>query len=245
MDKSKASRIIRETRDIYNSIAKEWDISRERPSGVKMKVLKLVKPGYRVLDLGCGNGFMTPLVLERGGVYEGLDISKNLINIARQTYRNEIKSGQAKFQVGEVTKLPYPGSSFDVIISFAVLHHIPSPELRQKFFIELARVLKPGGQGVVIVWNLLNDWSNKRFKIQQQLKEQGLSKSGDVLVPWKATGGQIFSRYLHLFNQKELINLAKLSGLKRLKANFFTRSGALHSNGEELMLNFSKLSPKS
>jgi len=237
MDNRKASRIIRETRDIYNSIAKEWDISRERPSGVKMKALKFVKPGDRVLDLGCGNGFMTPFILERGGIYEGTDISKNLIMIARKKYRQEIKNKLVNFKVGEATKLPYADKSFDMVISFAVLHHIPSPNLRQKFFKEAARVLKPGGRGVVIVWNLLNDWTNKRFKIQEQLAKQDC---GDVQVPWKATEGKVFSRYLYQFKKSEIILLAKNAGLKNVRTEYFNRAGDKTANGEELVLTFKK-----
>ncbi|HLC69803.1 MAG TPA: class I SAM-dependent methyltransferase [Patescibacteria group bacterium] len=237
MNNIKASRIIRETRDIYNSIAEEWDTSRERPSGVKMKSLSLIKQGNRVLDLGCGNGFMAPYILERGALYEGLDISKNLIKIAKKKHQAEIKRKLVNFKVGTATKLPYADESFEAVISFAVLHHIPSTTLRQKFFKEVARVLKSDGRGTVIVWNLLNDWTNKRFKTQEQLGKQD---QGDVRVPWKATKGKVFSRYLYQFKKSEIMLLAKKAGLKNVRAEYFNRAGEKTVNGEELVVTFKK-----
>ncbi len=240
MDKRKAVRIIREVRDIYNSIAKEWDISRDRPSGIKMKVLDLVKPGAQVLDLGSGNGFMAPYVVQRGAKYFGLDISKNLVEIAKRANKELIKKHEVSFKVGGATKLPYKDNSFDLVFSFAVLHHIPSDELRQKFFTEAARVLKPGGQGMVIVWNLLNDWPSKRFKVKEQLAKQGDLKKGDVFISWKATEGKVYQRYLYQFEKKEITNLVKQAGLGKIKVEYFNRAGKRMASGEELVVRFKK-----
>jgi ubiquinone/menaquinone biosynthesis C-methylase UbiE len=46
---------------------------------------------------------------------------------------------------GDATGLPFPDSSFSAVVCFTMLHHIPSPELQDGAFAEVARVLRPGG----------------------------------------------------------------------------------------------------
>jgi ubiquinone/menaquinone biosynthesis C-methylase UbiE len=58
--------------------------------------------------------------------YVGIDISENLIEKAKQMFPD------MHFDVGDVCDLPYQNDTFDMAISSAVLHHIPSQELRMK-----------------------------------------------------------------------------------------------------------------
>ena len=172
MNKKKALQIIRETRQNYNVIAKEWNVSRQSPSGIKMAQIRQLKKDMTVLDVGCGNGFLAPLVMARGANYVGLDLSEKLIAIAKKKYKKEIQAG-AKFLIGDmVSRLSFRNETFDRIFSFAAFHHIPSNELRLKALREMFRVLKKKGQVVIIVWNLRNKWSNERFNIEFQLKLQ-------------------------------------------------------------------------
>ncbi len=189
------------------------------------------------MDLGCGNAFMMPFVLERGATYFGIDISSALIKVARKKFAKEIKSGVAELRVGEATKLPYKNNFFDGAISFAVMHHIPSEKLRLKFLRELRRVMKPDAWAMVINWNLRNEWSDKRFGISEQLKNlQKGTDRGDVVVPWKATAGEQVERYIHVFEKKELLDLARAAGFKSIRAEFYRRDGGREKNGEELVL---------
>lgn len=233
MDSREALRIIRENRTNYNLIAKEWDISRHQPSALKMELLKGIKKGYAVLDIGCGNGFMLPEVLRKGGRYVGLDVSDKLIKIAEKRYSAEIKKG-AKFLTGDALKLPFKKASFGFIFSFAVLHHIPSAEKQLKFLSEVYRVLKKGGRAVIVNWNLLNSWPDDRFGVSKQLKKpaKGLS-AGDVYIPWRATSAYKIKRFFHIFSKEELSALAKQSGFRRYRVTYHGRGGKLTKNGEE------------
>ena len=109
MQEDDSRKIVDKVRDDYNLIAKEWDLSRSQPSRIKIKLIGDVENETEVLDIGCGNGMMVPYVLEKGAFYFGLDISENLIDIARERYAREIESGKAKFVVGEATTCGLPG----------------------------------------------------------------------------------------------------------------------------------------
>lgn len=277
MEKRKALRIISENKRNYNLISKEWAVSRFQPSPLKIKLLRSIRSGFKVLDLGCGNGLMAREVIRRGGKYIGLDVSAKLLAIARRKFVAEInphtkmdmaliaschgkkkivinsrpdkcglfgvgvKSGQVKFVLGDALKLPFKKNSFDFIFSFAVMHHIPSEELRLKFLSEINRVLKDKTSAVIVNWNLLNKWADKKYNISRQLKNPEKNfGSGDVRVPWLATKGKTVKRYIHIFNKKEIVNLARQAGFKEIKADYYNRAGELESNGEELVLRLKK-----
>jgi ubiquinone/menaquinone biosynthesis C-methylase UbiE len=233
MQEDEAEKIVRKVRGDYDLMAREWDLSRSRPSQLKLNLLAELREGDLVLDLGCGNAMMLPFVLEKEAYYRGLDISENLLEIARRRYAEEVRSGRAGFARGEATALPYPDEEFDLVISFAVLHHIPSPEMRRKFFSELRRVLRPGGNVRLTVWNLSNPWASSRFEVGAQLEGK---TSGDVTVPWKGTRGEIINRYVHQFSAPELLELAEGAGFRSVRLGHFDRGGHEVDNGEEMVL---------
>ena len=105
-----------------------------------------IKPGDKVLDVGCGTGDLTLTAKSYAGASGsayGIDPSPEGIEIAR---KNAKRSGfDAIFDVGLVENLSYPDAAFDVVISRLVIHHLPN-DLKRKGFAEIFRVLKPGGR---------------------------------------------------------------------------------------------------
>jgi protein-L-isoaspartate(D-aspartate) O-methyltransferase len=95
-----------------------------------------LKPGDKILDVGCGKGFLlydfTKVV--PGLEIHGLDISEYAIQNAKE----EIKP---QLQVGNATSLPYPDNYFDLVISITTLHNLYNFEL-QKALTEIERVGK-------------------------------------------------------------------------------------------------------
>lgn len=242
MKKTKALQIIRTIKQNYNLIAKEWDASRFRPSGLKLKLLVGLKKGDQVLDAGCGNGLVAPMVLKAGGHYVGIDISRQLVAIAKKRFAAEVGRGAVEFKVFDITKpLPVARNSFDYVICFGVLHHIPTSALRQKVLNEFCRVLKPGGQAVILVWNLLNPWVEAKFKISDQFKAKPARlDDGDIYVPWRATAGCVIKRYVHLFTVAEWRALLAKTPFKKTRFGFYTRSGQAKNNAEELAVRLVK-----
>jgi len=94
-----------------------------------------IKPQDKVLDLGCGNGRLIELLGDKEIDYLGVDNVQNFIEIAKKKYP------AYSFQVADALSLPFADNSFDKVCSIAVLHHIPSEELRLKF-LEEAKTLK-------------------------------------------------------------------------------------------------------
>jgi len=96
----------------------------------------------RVLDVGCGNGRHAVFFAEQGFDVYGMDISEEAIGIAKAWLTK--KGLNAHLAVGEIEKLPFDDGCFDVVISDAVLDHIPFSEAKNAIN-EIKRVLTPNG----------------------------------------------------------------------------------------------------
>jgi ubiquinone/menaquinone biosynthesis C-methylase UbiE len=110
--------------------------------------------GEKVLDVGCGHGLMligAAKRLESGKAY-GIDIWDSVDqsgNSARATLQNVHAEGVAdrvELQDGDARKIPFPDSSFDIVVSSWVIHNMKDEADRTQAISEIARVLKPGGR---------------------------------------------------------------------------------------------------
>lgn len=215
-----AKKILEDTRRNYNLIADDFSRTRRNLWPELSFLREYVKNGDKILDLGCGNGRLAELFNIRDIEYIGIDDSDKLIKLAKDKYA----SGKIKFIVADGLNLPFADNYFDKIFSIAVLHHIPSRELRLKFLSETRRVLKKDGVAVFTVWNL---WQKKGIKLQIKyflLKILGLSRLNfrDVLVPYTAKNARVF-RYYHAFTKKELSGLFLRAGFMVDKIGFLAR----------------------
>ena len=115
---------------------------RRRSAYTRIAALSGARPGDRVLDVGCGGGYLALLLcaaVAPGGEVTGLDTSAPAIAYARKR-----AAANCSFVVGKAQDLPWPDRSFDVVASSLAVHHIPGPA-RQDAFSEMYRVLRPGG----------------------------------------------------------------------------------------------------
>jgi ubiquinone/menaquinone biosynthesis C-methylase UbiE len=104
-----------------------------------------IRPGYRILDIGCGTGTLAVTIKRRYPDVEvgGIDPDSNALERARRKARRANLSIQ--FDQGFSNDLPYPDVSFDRILSSFMFHHI-EPGDKERTLAEVRRTLKPGGE---------------------------------------------------------------------------------------------------
>jgi ubiquinone/menaquinone biosynthesis C-methylase UbiE len=135
------------------SATRDWSRLYEIADGVtyhfhvrRSRVLELLPQRLgRVLDVGCGPGVMVEAVLERGGKFEGVDLSPEMVREGAEKFGHLPDVG---FRVGSVEELDLPDNSYDQVICMAVVEYLSTPD---RALAEIARVLRPGGVAVVTV----------------------------------------------------------------------------------------------
>ena len=117
------------------------------PGAVEFVQRLNLAPGARVLDVACGTGNLALPAARAGAVVTGVDIAGNLIQQARS--RAEAEGLSARFDEGDAEQLPYPNTSFDVVVSMFGVMFAPRPDLVAS---ELLRVCRPGGRIALANW---------------------------------------------------------------------------------------------
>jgi tRNA (uracil-5-)-methyltransferase TRM9 len=178
------------------------------------------------VDLGCGSGALANVWAETGrkGLYLGLDFSAALLEEARQGLKPVPQGLDVHFERADLSDLGWSrglrDASFDGALAFAVLHHLPGVDLRQRVLENVRRLLKPGGLFVHSEWQFQH--SPKLMARRQPWETIGLAdadiEAGDTLLDWRyALPGQpeqVGMRYVHLFDREELNRLAAETGFE-------------------------------
>lgn len=104
-----------------------------------------VKPGHRVLDLGCGPGISAFGMLDRVPDAEivGLDLSHTMLHLAEFWRKRETNGHRVEFVRADATHLPFPDHSFDAVTGHSFLYLLPDADAVLR---EVKRVLRPGGR---------------------------------------------------------------------------------------------------
>jgi demethylmenaquinone methyltransferase/2-methoxy-6-polyprenyl-1,4-benzoquinol methylase/phosphoethanolamine N-methyltransferase len=109
-----------------------------------------VAPGEMVLDAGCGTGELTMAARRAAGATGqvlGIDSSPEMIAVAR---RKAARAGLAiDYRVAGVEALPFPDSTFDVVVNSMMMHHL-SDDLKRRAVAEMKRVLRPRGRLLIV-----------------------------------------------------------------------------------------------
>ncbi len=96
------------------------------------------KSSTKVLDVGCGAGFLSNYLAQQGYEVHGVDLSDSSLQVAR----DYDQTSNVRYTVANAASLPFKDNSFDVVTAMDFLEHVEQPKA---IIAEMARVLRPGG----------------------------------------------------------------------------------------------------
>lgn len=174
----------------------------------------------RLLNAGCGHG-ADFLPFRHGFDLYGIDISSEMLRYAKKYQAKHRFKADLRRQ--DLRSLDFPDNYFDFAIAVASLHHLNAPEGRRQALAEIRRVVRPGGEIFITVWNACQPrfWFTRR----------------DTRIPWKSGKDTVY-RYYHLFTYGEIESLARQAGFSIMSSSpeskfhgpvkYFSRNICLH-----------------
>ena len=102
--------------------------------------LRDVPLGRHVLEIGPGPGLTTRLLQQRVQRLTAVEVDPALADRLRA-----VAASNVEVVTADATALPFPDEHFDTVVSFTMLHHVPSPQLQDRLLAEARRVLAPDG----------------------------------------------------------------------------------------------------
>jgi SAM-dependent methyltransferase len=103
--------------------------------------------GLRILDAGCGDGWMSVILAKLGAMVAALDLSPDAIEMAKARVAINDVTDNVRLHAGSFYSMPFPDHSFDIVIGQAVLHHLKD---KRAAAMEVRRVMKPGGRAIFV-----------------------------------------------------------------------------------------------
>jgi ubiquinone/menaquinone biosynthesis C-methylase UbiE len=178
-------------RDVYTNNDVKAEIIRDRHAAVLSWVESLaLAPGSRVLEVGCGAGFLAIALAQRGLHVHAIDSTESMIEQARQNATQSEVGELLTLDVGNVYSLAFQDESFDLVIAIGVIPWLKQAELAIR---EMGRVATRGGYVIFTTANLsglaslLDPWINpflvplKRF-VKRQLERLGFPSSSPTMI---------------------------------------------------------------
>ncbi len=156
---------------------------------------KILKPGLRILDFGCGPGYLTKHLTDTCTAYIGLDISENYIETCREVFSNEpnyqfFRIYPEPNKCSGLAKAALAAGSFDLIIIHSVIQYFSSKEIVFDLLLASKKLLSPHGK--IILADVVT-------------QDKGLYKDALAVLRHSIRNGYFWS-FLHFMYQ------AKVSG---------------------------------
>jgi tRNA (uracil-5-)-methyltransferase TRM9 len=197
-------------REIFDQIAPSWYNFRHWSIfQVELEALARRWQKGRLLNVGCAHG-SDFLPFKDGFELYGVDFSTEMLKFAEKYAQ---KFGFAvELKLADIRQLPYADDSFDWAIAVATYHHLGGGEHKEALK-ELKRVLKPGGEAFITVWNKCQP----RFWFRTSWFGTNWFKPKELKVPWRQKGRTLYRRY-YLFSYGELERLVTQAGFELIKS---------------------------
>ena len=189
------------SREVFDKIAPGWYNFRHW-SIFKVELDELARKWEQgsLLNIGCGHG---PDFLPFKDTFDlyGIDFSRAMLDHARK-YAEKFDYSPVLIQ-GDIRNLPFADSYFDHAIAVASYHHIKEKAERLLALQELLRVLKPGGEAFITLWNR---WQPRFF-----------FSGNEPVISWHIQDEVVY-RYYYLFSYRRAEKLVKQAGFRLIKS---------------------------
>jgi SAM-dependent methyltransferase len=155
--------------------------------------------GKIVLDYGCGPGYLTKYLIDRGAVHvTGIDVSDGEIEQARERALADGLQEKSQFLVADAHATDFPDDSFDLIVGDSILHHL---DLRVALE-EIRRILRPGGRAVFME----PLWHNPILRVGRALTPSARTEDEHPLTTadWDMCG-EVFANFSH--DEREFLTI--------------------------------------
>jgi len=148
-----------------------WDYLFSKFCSDHFLLSKIDLEGKTVLNIGCAPHPIDEILHARKCKrWVATDINQNVLNAAKKMAEEELSPklfSRLSFEKADARKLPYEDKSFDVVLAFSTIEHIPDTGWKTAL-LEISRVLKPKGYAIITMPNKLNlaywNWSRKQQK---------------------------------------------------------------------------------
>jgi len=181
--------------DYFAANAARWDEIRAlyiADAQVEASILEAAGPGpfRRLVDLGSGTGRMLTLLAPRAEHAVGLDLSQQMLNVARR-HVAEANLGRCELRHGDIFDTRLPEASADLVVVHQVLHYLTDPAAAVR---EAGRIVAPGGKLIIVDFAphklefLREQHQHRRLgfsdaEMARWLKEADLPNVGEVALP--------------------------------------------------------------
>ena len=120
-------------------------LQRTREAPALMALAPRPLQGAEALVVGCGRGVDVEIVFEqmRAARVTAIDLDERQVARSRARLAEKAWAGRLCLEVGDVAAMPFADASFDLVVDFGIIHHVPA---WQQAVGEISRVLRPGGQ---------------------------------------------------------------------------------------------------
>lgn len=142
----------------------------------------------KILDAGCGEGYLCRKLAKKGHCLFGIDFSKKLIESAKNLEKK--KPLGIKYFCGDFRKTDFPSSFFDAVFCHHTINEIPNPE---KAFQEFSRILKRKGKLLCLFLHPCFDFEPKKLNSLKYFQKKKIKKAG-----YSANGVKSPSPYFYL-----------------------------------------------
>lgn len=175
-----------------------WDhvifpsVIRTRQVELILQAIKATNP-KRILDFGCGAGWLSTILSSEGYQVVGIDVSSSLIKSATTS------SAISQFIVGDCMNLPFKDNSFDFVIGIAILHHLNSA----RAIVECQRVAKKGATLLFMEPNSLNPFAalgRRILPLDVCTKDEKPFSPGEFRKVLSIGGGTVKVKYMFLYS---------------------------------------------